>query len=350
VNSSLIANRPAQFPFSALLGQPALQQALLLAAIDPTIGGVLIEGPRGTAKSTSARALAELLPDGAFVTLPLGASEEQLIGTLNIETALQHGSVQFAPGLLARAHDGVLYVDEVNLLPDALVDQLLDVAASGINIVERDGVSHQHPASFVLVGTMNPEEGELRPQLLDRFGLALALHNCNDALLRSAIVKARLAFDADPGAFRAQHAVAQAALAADIRAARVRLRLLAFDDTVHARVSELCIAAGVDGLRADLVLLRAARALAALQGAAAITTAHVDAVAAFALHHRRTRPAETTPQQASSETDSRDTRAPHNGDNTSAADAWGAMPAQSDGQLTVIDAVKGVRPLPRKKR
>jgi magnesium chelatase subunit I len=353
VNSSLIANNSGQFPFSALLGQPALRQALLLAAIDPGIGGVLIEGPRGTAKSTSARALAELLPDGAFVTLPLGASEEQLVGTLNIEAALQHGSVRFAPGLLARAHGGVLYVDEVNLLPDALVDQLLDVAASGTNIVERDGVSHQHPASFVLVGTMNREEGELRPQLLDRFGLALALHNCNDIAQRSAIVKARLAFDADPAGFRAQHAAAQAALAADIREARTRLTQLSFDDAVHARVSELCIAAGVDGLRADLVLLRAARALAALQGAATLSTAHVDAVADYALHHRRNTPADAEPSQpANRDGADRETHTPNidsDRDDSSEVDNWGALPAPSDGQLTTIEAVKTVRPLPRKK-
>ncbi len=348
-------NSQPLFPFSALLGQPALQRALLLAAIDPSIGGVLIEGPRGTAKSTSARALAELLPDGAFVTLPLGASEEQLIGTLNIEAALQQGSVRFAPGLLARAHGGVLYVDEVNLLPDALVDQLLDVAASGVNIVERDGVSHQHPARFVLVGTMNREEGELRPQLLDRFGLALALHNCVDAAQRSAIVKARLAFDADPAGFRAQHAHAQAELAADIRAARARLPLLAFDDAVHERVSTLCIAAGVDGLRADLVLLRAARALAALQGAEKIATTHVEAVAGYALHHRRNTPADASPpQSAASDAVDRDTHAAgtdrQRDESTAADDDWGTLPAPGDAQLATIDAVKGVRPLPRKKR
>ena len=340
-----------QFPFSALHGSAALQQALLLVAIDPGIGGVLIEGPRGTAKSTSARALAELLPDGAFVTLPLGASEEQLIGTLDVEAALQQNSVRFAPGLLARAHGGVLYVDEVNLLPDALVDQLLDVAASGVNIVERDGISHSHPASFVLVGTMNPEEGELRPQLLDRFGLALALHNCLDATQRSAIVKARLAFDADPAAFRAQHAAAQAALVQRIRAARTRLPQLTFDDAVHERVSELCIAAGVDGLRADLVLLRAARALAALHGAVAIDCAHVDAVADLALHHRRN----TRMAAASNNRDSKDDDGYANagaGDNRSstADDDWGAIPAPANGQLPAMDPVKTSRPLPQKKR
>ena len=156
------------FPFTALVGHEALQRALLLAAIDPGMGGVLISGPRGTAKSTSARALAALLPEAPFVTLPLAASLEQLVGTLNLEDVLRDGQVRLAPGLVARAHGGVLYVDEVNLLPDALVDSLLDVAASGVNTVERDGVSHQHAARFVLVGTMNPEEGELRQALARR--------------------------------------------------------------------------------------------------------------------------------------------------------------------------------------
>ena len=330
------------FPFSALLGQDELQRALLLAAIDDGIGGVLIEGPRGTAKSTSARAIAELLPAGTWVTLPLGASEEQLIGTLDIEAALQGGEVRFAPGLLAKAHGGVLYVDEVNLLPDTLVDQLLDVAASGVNRIERDGISHSHPARFMLIGTMNPEEGELRPQLRDRFGLALALRNCADPLERRAIVKARLQFDADPAAFRARFEDRQRQLAARIQHARARLPEFSFSDAVHDRVGALCIAAGVDGLRADLVMLRAARALAALQGSAAVTEQHVEAVAELALHHRRNQP--PAPEQAPP--------AP-----PSAADApaqtgggddnpWGEMPPQPVAALPV----KGVKPLPGKKR
>ena len=275
------------FPFTALVGHEALQRALLLAAIDPGMGGVLISGPRGTAKSTSARALAALLPDAPFVTLPLAASLEQLVGTLNIEDVLRDGQVRLAPGLVARAHGGVLYVDEVNLLPDALVDSLLDVAASGVNTVERDGVSHQHAARFVLVGTMNPEEGELRPQLLDRFGLSVALHNPADAAQRQAIVRARLAFDVDPAALLARHAAAQAELASSVARARAALAALEWTDAVVQHAAHLALAAGVDGIRADLVMLRAARALAALQQQASVRVEHVDAVAELALAHRR---------------------------------------------------------------
>jgi len=275
------------FPFAALVAQEPLQQALLLAAVDPALGGVLVSGPRGTAKSTAARALAELLPEGQFVTLPLGASEEQLIGSLDIEAVLRDGGVRFSPGLLAKAHQGVLYVDEVNLLPNQLVDQLLDVAASGVNRIERDGISHRHEAQFVLIGTMNPEEGELRPQLLDRFGLAVSLRNCFDAETRREIVKARLAFDTDPDSFCSRFAGQQEAMALRIRQARAMLQALEFDDAVHARVSELCIEAHVDGLRADLVMLRAARALAAFEEASAVNVEHVERVAESVLLHRR---------------------------------------------------------------
>lgn len=334
------------FPFSALFGQDALQRALLLSAIDAGIGGVLIEGPRGTAKSTSARAIAELLPDARFITLPLGASEEQLIGTLDIEGALRDGRAQFAPGLLAKAHGGVLYVDEVNLLPDTLVDQLLDVAASQVNVIERDGISHSHPASFVLIGTMNREEGELRPQLLDRFGLALALDNCRDAALRQRILRARLDFERDPVAFRQGFATRQQQLIDAIQRARAALPQLDFSDAVLAHASALCIAAGVDGLRADLVMLRAARALAALQGDAAIATAHIDAVAELALHHRRQL---QPPAQTRASTPSSDSRGDSDANEQNQhrdENHWGELPPQP------IDpfAVKGVQPLPAKKR
>lgn len=275
------------FPFTALIGQPRLQLALQLAAIDPGIGGVLISGPRGTAKSTAARALAALLPGAPFVTLPLAASLEQVVGTLNVEDVLRDGQLRLAPGLVARAHGGVLYVDEVNLLADALVDALLDVAASGVNTVERDGISQQHAARFVLVGTMNPEEGDLRPQLLDRFGLSVTLDNPTDAPQRAAILRERLDFDADPAALIAQHAARQQALSAALIAARAALPRLAWPDEVLRHAADRALQAGVDGLRADLVMLRAARALTALQARDAVTVADVDAVAEFALAHRR---------------------------------------------------------------
>lgn len=291
-NASLQALQalPALFPFAAIAGQPLLRQALLLAAIDPQLGGVLVEGPRGTAKSTAARALAELIEGAPFVTLPLGASLEHLAGSLDLGAAMAGNAVRFAPGLLARAHGGVLYVDEINLLPDALVDALLDAAASGVNVVERDGISHHHAARFVLVGTMNPEEGQLRPQLLDRLGLCVQLHNVADAAERQAIVRARLAFDADATAFRAQHAASQADLAQRLRTAREGLQAagaLPWSDDVVAAASDLCMAAQVDGLRADLVMLRAARALAAWEGAAAVLPDHVHRVAELVLVHRR---------------------------------------------------------------
>lgn len=332
------------FPFSALVGQEALQQALLLAAVDPGIGGVLVTGPRGTAKSTAARALAELLPHGQFVTLPLGASEEQLTGTLDLGHVLQQGEVRFQPGLLARAHDGVLYVDEVNLLPDPLVDQLLDVAASGVNVVERDGVSHQHPARFVLVGTMNPEEGDLRPQLLDRFGLALALSNYEDPAARQAIVRARLAFDADPDGFRRRVAQGQQALASQVVRARAALAALPFGDAVHDRVSALCLEAAVDGVRADLVMLRAARALAAWQGAADIDIGHVDAVAELVLHHRRHAAAPEQPAQPGQTP----AAAPRPQTNVP-TDPWGALPPPQAAGMAEVKPLKPFGALPPKK-
>src|SRR6478752_2340336 len=285
-------SRPAVtpiYPFSAIVGHDRLRLALLLCAVRPEIGGVLIRGEKGTAKSTAVRALAHVLAavgaaevatsggvGGHLVELPIGATEDRVVGSLDLQKVLRDGEHAFSPGLLARAHGGVLYVDEVNLLHDHLVDVILDAAAMGRVHVERDGVSHNHEASFVLIGTMNPEEGELRPQLIDRFGLMVELQNCFEPRVREAIVKARLAYDLDPVAFRAGYAREQAHYVERIRAARNKLAQLSFDDAVHAHVSALCIDAAVDGLRADLVMLRAARALAALEQSDAVTSQHVD--------------------------------------------------------------------------
>jgi magnesium chelatase subunit D len=309
------------FPFSALVGQAALQRALLLAVIQPALGGVLIRGTKGVAKSTAARALAALLPPietvagcpfqrapaeevpgwplpaGApvvarpvpLVELPLGATEDRVLGSLHLERALR-GERAFEPGLLAAANRGILYIDEVNLLPDHLVDILLDAAASGVHHVEREGLSLRHPARFVLIGTMNPEEGDLRPQLLDRFGLAVDVADLADPADRAEAVRRRLAQEADPAAFAATWAGADRAEAERIEQGRRRLPQVRVPDEILRAVSARCLAAGVEGLRADLTLCRAAAAWAAYQGRAEVEAADVDAVAELALAHRRTRP------------------------------------------------------------
>ncbi len=320
----------AHFPLAAVVAADELKLALCLAAIDPAIGGVLIEGPRGMAKSTLARGLADLLQSGRFVTLPLGASEERIVGTLDLDAALGEGRAAFSPGLLAQADGGVLYVDEVNLLPDHLVDLLLDAAASGVNHVERDGISHRHAARFVLIGTMNSEEGELRPQLLDRFGLNLALQAPPQPAQRAEIVRRRLSFDADPQAFLQAWDAQQQALRERCQRARARLAHIPLDDRALEEISQRCFAAGVDGMRADIVWLRAARAHAAWRDGQGIAAEDIEAVAEFVLRHRRRQPPPPAAQSPSSAAADQPPRpdAPAQG-----AGDWGQLPpmAQATG-------------------
>ncbi len=282
------------FPLTAIVGQDDLVEALLVCAVHPTIGGVLVRGERGTAKSTAVRALAPMLGDGPaanpapLVELPLGATLDRLVGTLDLRAAMG-GEHRVEAGLLGRAHGGVLYVDEVNLLADHLVDALLDAAASGSVTVERDGVSVVQEARFLLVGTMNPEEGELRPQLLDRFGLGVEVVGPREPTERAAIVRRRLDYDAGPEAFRAQYADAEAALIAKIRAARALIDAVTIGERELLRISTVCAKLDLDGVRGDLVCAHAARALAALDGETEVTKAHVERAAHLALRHRMRR-------------------------------------------------------------
>jgi magnesium chelatase subunit D len=278
--------RAPRFPFSAVVGHDDSKLALLLAAIDPAIGGVLLRGQKGSAKTTLARGLAGLLSGAApFAELPLGTTEDRLIGTLDLGALLTDGAKRFEPGVLAAAHGGVLYVDEVNLLPDHLVDALLDVAASGVNRVEREGIAHEHPARFVLVGSMNPEEGELRPQLLDRFGLSVEVIASNEPRERAEAVRRRLDFDTQP----ADVARAFVSEENELRHRLAHAAPVPLPDELMVRVGALCAAARVDGLRADLVISRAAAALAGWDGRTEVTNEDVRRVAPLALAHRRRR-------------------------------------------------------------
>lgn len=308
------------FPFSAIVGQDDMKQALMIAAVDRSIGGVLLFGDRGTGKSTAIRALASLLPKMRAVTgcpysadpevdhchcdhcaspkrksrlvpvpvvdLPLGVTEDRVVGALDIERALVHGEKAFDPGLLARANRGFLYIDEVNLLEDHIVDLLLDVAASGENLVEREGLSIRHPARFVLVGSGNPEEGELRPQLIDRFGLAVEVVTSKDVKGRVEVIRRRDAYERDPAGFAKKWSRADGRLRRRIVKARERLDDLELDDDILAKSAEICMALGTDGSRGELTLMRAARAFAALAGDEAVTLEHLRQVAPMALSHR----------------------------------------------------------------
>jgi magnesium chelatase subunit D len=280
------------YPFSAIVGHDRLRLALLLCAVRPEIGGVLIRGEKGTAKSTAVRGLAKVLAavDGAaLVELPIGATEDRVVGSLDLQKVLRDGEHAFSPGLLARAHGGVLYVDEVNLLHDHLVDVLLDAAAMGRVHVERDGVSHSHDARFVLVGTMNPEEGELRPQLLDRFGLTVDVHASRDVDVRVEVVRQRMAFEADPDSFAERYAAADAELVDRVTAARDRVSSVTLPDSELRRIAALCAAFDVDGMRADLVVARTAVAHAAWRGVDTVSEEDVRVAAELALPHRRRR-------------------------------------------------------------
>ncbi len=313
------------FPFSAVVAQEEMKRSLLIAAIDPSIGGVLVFGDRGTGKSTAIRGLAALLPkmqaydctyncdpdagDDAVcadcrekrakgnpsktrkvpvpvVDLPLGATEDRVIGALDLERALTKGEKAFEPGLLARAHRGFLYIDEVNLLEDHLVDSLLDVAASGENLVEREGLSIRHPARFVLVGSGNPEEGELRPQLQDRFGLSVEVKTPQDLPTRMKVVRLRDEFERDPNAFVQKWKSKDAKIRKLIEKGKEVLKTVTVPDATLEDAGRLCIKLGTDGLRGELTLIRAARALAALQGDTEVTQIHLKAIATSALRHR----------------------------------------------------------------
>lgn len=318
-----IPTRPV-FPFAAIVGQDETKLALLIAAVDPGVGGVLIFGDRGTGKSTAVRGLAALLPrmrvivgcrygcdpgtpsvwcpdcqqqhaTGSpktalvpvpVVDLPLGATEDRVVGALDLEQALARGTKAFEPGLLARANRGFLYIDEVNLLEDHLVDLLLDVAASGENVVEREGLSIRHPARFVLIGSGNPEEGELRPQLLDRFGLSVEVSTPGDLPTRIEVVRRRDSFERDPAGFEQAWKKPSERLRRSLVAARGRLADIDVPDAALERAARLCIQLGTDGLRGELTLIRAARALAALDGVAIVGDAQLRRIAPAALRHR----------------------------------------------------------------
>ena len=311
------------YPFSAIVGQEDMKLAILVAALEPSVGGVLVMGDRGTGKSTAVRGLAALLPtmtvvkDCAYgcdpkamaglcaicsagaktkpkteqrsvpvVDLPLGATEDRVLGALDIEKALTLGEKAFEPGLLAKANRGFLYIDEVNLLDNHLVDLLIDVAASGQNVVEREGLSVRHPARFVLVGSGNPEEGELRPQLLDRFGLAVEVKTPMDMLSRVEIIKRRDAFERNPDTFMKIWDQEDAKIRESMASARKKLANVKVDDQLLHDASTLCAHLGTDGLRGELTLLRASRAVAALDGKNKVTREHLKRIAVPALQHR----------------------------------------------------------------
>ncbi|MEJ5996977.1 ATP-binding protein [Corynebacterium sp. H130] len=277
------------FPFAAVVGQEQLKLALILNAIQPRIGGLVVRGEKGTAKTTTVRAFAQLLGDAPLVNLPLGATEDRVVGSLNLETVLTTGRAEYQPGLLSQAHRGVLYVDEVNLLADHLIDALLDAAATGQVAIERDGISHTSPASFVLVGTMNPEEGELRPQLLDRFGFAVDVRASRDVVDRTEVMRRRLAYERDPADFVAQWSAETDELSQRIATAQTIVDSVELSDDALRAIAQVCASFDVDGLRADLVIARAATAHAAWRGASVVEEEDIRVASALALPHRKRR-------------------------------------------------------------
>lgn len=300
------------FPFAAIIGQAEMKLALQLNVIDPKIGGVMIMGDRGTGKSTTIRALADLLPDITIikndpfntdpkglqkdyeteeikipmVELPLGATEDRVCGTINLKEILSGGSSTFEPGLLARANRGLLYVDEINLLDDHLVDVLLDSAASGWNTVEREGISIKHPAKFILVGSGNPEEGELRPQLLDRFGMHAEIRTIRDANLRVKIVEERISFDQSPEIWFEKYEKEQLMIQSRIVTAQNLLSQVTMQKEFQLKISQICSELEIEGLRGDIVSTRAAKALAAFENRTEVTINDIKRTITLCLRHR----------------------------------------------------------------
>lgn len=316
-----------EYPFTAIAGQEQMKRALLLNAVNPNIGGVLIFGEKGTAKSTAVRALAGLLPPKktvagcrfgcepeaeslcpecmkrleageklcgqwhkmSVVELPVGATEDRVVGTLDLEQAILSGEKKFEPGLLAKAHRNILYADEVNLLDDHVVDVLLDAAAMGVNTVEREGISYTHASKFVLVGTMNPEEGDLRPQLLDRFALSVEVRGEKDAALRAEVIKRRLEFEADPQGFVKKYEDGEKETAKKIQAARKLLPSVSVSDEIFFKAAKLSIEYGAEGHRSDIVMIKTAKTLAAFEGRSEVSVQDLAEAAMMALPHRMRR-------------------------------------------------------------
>ncbi len=278
-----------RYPFAGIVGQEQMKKALILNVINPKIGGVLIRGEKGTAKSTGVRALIDLLPDNRVVDLPVGATEDRVVGTLDIEHALKNGEKKFEPGILAKAHNNLLYVDEVNLLDDHIVDILLDVAAMGVNVVEREGVSYSHPSKFILVGTMNPEEGDLRPQLLDRFGMTIDVKGENSVEKRVEVIKRRLAFEANPETFIQQFKEEHKQIVLQIKEAQKLLPKVKISDKMLELTAEITLDLGVDGHRADITMIKVASTIAAYENVDEVQREHILEAAELVLPHRMRR-------------------------------------------------------------